>query len=138
MDGNSKRWHFKHGLDPDFMKKLEAVSKAGGWFADVLADPDLILGIRNNYMNVYWHGCSLFKIEWNGKTNPLKFSTHPKYLIDPGLSKVVLFDGSAFDVGGHDASGYVSGRPSCTVMRSSLPKEKPTRRSLDKLRDTSS
>jgi hypothetical protein len=100
MADDSKRWHFRRGLDPGFMKEL---AKQGGWFADVLADPDLILGIRNNYVNVYWHGQSLFKIERNGKASPLKFSTHPKYLVDPDLSKEVTFDGSAFDVGRHQA-----------------------------------
>jgi hypothetical protein len=54
------------------------------------------LGIRDNYLNVYWRGCSLFKIERDGET--LKFSTHPKYLVDPDLSKPVAFDGSDFRV----------------------------------------
>lgn len=88
---------FKHGLDPDFMEKLEILAKRPGWFADVLADPGLVLGIRDNYINVYWRGCSLFKI-WEGKTGCLKFSTHPKYLVDPDLSKQVEFDGSDFKV----------------------------------------
>jgi hypothetical protein len=78
------------------MEKLESVAKRSGWFADVLADPGLILGIRKNYMNVYRLGQSLFKIERDRKTGALKFSTHPKYLVDPELYKAVPFDGSAF------------------------------------------
>jgi hypothetical protein len=96
MTDNLNGWRFERGLDDDFMEKLKAVAIVSGWFADVLADPDLILGIRNNYVNVYQHGQSLFKIE-------LKFSTHPKYLVDPRLSKAVMFDGSVFQVGGHKA-----------------------------------
>jgi hypothetical protein len=103
MTDSSNGWHFKHGLDPDFMTKLKVLAEQGGWFADVLADPDLILGIRNNYMNVYWRGQSLFKIVRSPGNGPLKFSTHPKYLIDPNLSKAVMFDGKAFQVGGHKA-----------------------------------
>jgi hypothetical protein len=98
MADNSNGWHFKHGLKKDFMTELESLAKQGGWFTQVLADPDLILGIRNNYMNVYWHGQSLFKIEPHGKV-----STHPKYLLEPALSKAVRFDGTDFQVGGHTA-----------------------------------
>ncbi len=82
---------FKRGLDQDFMGKLEMLAKRPGWFADVLADPGLVLGIRDNYINVYWLGCSLFKIEREGETGPVKTGTHPKYLLDPGLSKQVPF-----------------------------------------------
>jgi hypothetical protein len=94
----SNGWEFKRGLDDDFMRQLEALAKESGWFADVLADEDLILGIRNNYLNVYWHGQSLFKIERPSESIALKFTTHPKYLIDPDLSKPVPFDGSGFRV----------------------------------------
>jgi len=89
---------FKRGLDAEFMTELEILAKRPSWFADVLDDPELVLGIRDNYLNVYWRGCSLFKIERNGKT--LTSSTHPKYLIRPELSKAVAFDGGKFDVNG--------------------------------------
>jgi hypothetical protein len=99
MVGSLKGWRFERGLDNDFMKQLEGEAKRLGWFADVLADTGLILGIRKNYMNVYRLGQSLFKIERDGKTGSLKFSTHPKYLVDPDLYKAVPFDGSKFTVG---------------------------------------
>jgi hypothetical protein len=101
MADNSNDWHFKRGLNPGFMEKLKSLAEQGDWFSDVLADRDLILGIRDNYVNVYWRGQSLFKI--GGKNGPLRFTTHPKYLIDPRLSKAVSFDGRAFEVGGHKA-----------------------------------
>ncbi len=87
---------FKRGLNKDFMTELETLAKRPSWFADVLADPELVLGIRDNYINVYRLGCSLFKIERRGKA--LTCSTHPKYLVDPDLSKAVPFDGGAFKV----------------------------------------
>jgi hypothetical protein len=102
MAENSKGWQFKRGLDPKFMERLRLLAKPGEWFAHVLADPDLILGIRHNYMNVYWHGQALFKIK-PGRGGDLKFSTHPKYLVNPDLSKAVMFTGSAFLVGEHKA-----------------------------------
>jgi len=113
MADNSNGWHFKRGLENDFMKELESIAEQGGWFAQVLADPDLILGIRNNYLNVYWHGQSLFKIKPHGK-----FSTHPKYLIDPGLSKAVMFDGTDFQVEGHNAlTAHYDGKTTLKKMK---------------------
>jgi hypothetical protein len=53
MIDHSNNWQFERGLDEDFMSKLECTAKEGGWFADVLRDRDLILGIRKNYVNVY-------------------------------------------------------------------------------------
>jgi hypothetical protein len=98
MGDGSTGWRFERGLDADFMKKLKSVAFQQRWFADVLADPSLILGIRKNYVNVYRLGQSLFKIERPGESGPLTFSTHPKYLVDPDLYKAVSFDGSAFEV----------------------------------------
>lgn len=88
-------WRFERGLDDDFMVRLAALAK-GGWFADVLADPDLILAIRNNYLNVYRYGQSLFLIERGG--GRLKVSTHPKYLVDPDLRAEVQFVEGRFQV----------------------------------------
>jgi hypothetical protein len=39
MADNSNDWHFKRGLKEAFRKELESLAK-GGWFADVLADPE--------------------------------------------------------------------------------------------------
>ena len=95
-DDHTNKWQFRRGLDDNFMNQLQCLARQPGWLAEVLADPDLILGIRNNYMNVYWRGQSLFRIWRQGETGPLKFSTHPKYLFNPDLSKQVVFDGAAF------------------------------------------
>lgn len=100
MADNLSGWRFKRGLDDDFMAKLELEAQGPGWFADVLADSELILGIRKNYLNVYRLGQSLFKIERDCRAGPLRFSTHPKYLVDPRLHKAVPFDGSAFMIDG--------------------------------------
>jgi len=112
MAENSNGWVFKRGLDDGFMKELESLAK-GGWFADVLADPDLILGIRDNYMNVYWRGQSLFLIRPNGNV-----STHPKYLLDPALKRAVNFNGMTFDVQGHKAlTGEYDGKTTLEQMK---------------------
>jgi hypothetical protein len=98
MANTSNGWHFERGLDQGFMGKLESLAKERGWFADVLADPELILGIRNNCVDVYWLGQAMFSIGRTGKTGRLTLDAHPKYLINPDLKRRVAFDGSRFKV----------------------------------------
>jgi hypothetical protein len=68
------------------------------WFADVLRDPQLTIGIRDDYINVYADGQSLFKATWNKISQSISITTHPKYLVDPSLKEPVRFDGQAFEV----------------------------------------
>ena len=87
---------FKRGLSDAFLDALERLAEQGSWWSDVLADTDLLIAVRNDYLNVYWQGQSLFRI--GHKAGAVVASTHPKYLIDPGLSKQVPFDGRTFHV----------------------------------------
>src|ERR1043165_8864592 len=106
MSDATNGWRFERGLDDDFMLALKSLADGpkNVWFAEVLRDHDLIFGIRNNYMNVYWRGQSLFKIEPVKEKKTIvgvKVSTHPKYLLDPNLQKAVVFTGQTFEIGGH-------------------------------------
>lgn len=84
---------FDRALEPAFIEQLDAEAALGGWWADVLADPKLLIATRGKSLNVYWRGQSLFLVE-AGKSG-LKVTTHPKYLLDPALAtKVSLIDGS--------------------------------------------
>jgi hypothetical protein len=85
---------FQRGLSVTFMELLRKEVEKGGWWRDVVQDPDLLLAVRNEYLNVYWRGQSVFKV-WM-KEGALAASTHPKYLLNPTLSKQVLFDGKCF------------------------------------------
>ena len=84
---------FKRGIrDDDFRKALEALAQQDGWWKDVLADPSLIIGIRDEYLNVYWLGQSIFKVSSKGKK--VVASTHEKYLLNPDLKdQISLVDG---------------------------------------------
>ena len=90
-----KGWKFNRGLDNDFMSALDVLRKSN-WFAEVLADKDLLLGIRDNYLDIYRYGQRLFQISRVGAE--LKVTTHPKYLVDPDLYRDVAFDGERFVV----------------------------------------
>jgi hypothetical protein len=45
---------FDRAIDPAFIAKLAVEAKKEGWWADVLADPKLLIALRGNYLNVYW------------------------------------------------------------------------------------
>jgi hypothetical protein len=97
---------FNRALSPVFIAKLKAeAEKKKGWWADVLADPKLFIGLRGKYLNIYWHGQSLFYV----KPSPsgLNVTTHEKYLLDPDLkSQVSLTDGS-FEIDELRKKGFI-------------------------------
>jgi hypothetical protein len=97
-DKTQGAWHFRRGLCPEFISALKELADKPSWFRDVLADPDLILGIRKDYLNVYVDGQSLFKIDWNSRNKKMNVTTHPKYLVDPALRRQVTFEGGEFQV----------------------------------------
>ena len=65
---------FKRGISDKLVKQLQGIK----WWVDIENDPDLFLGIRDRSVNVYFQGCSLFKIT-SGNAG-LNVSTHYKYL----------------------------------------------------------
>jgi hypothetical protein len=84
---------FKRSISKKFVGQLEQEAAKGGWWADVLADPKLIVALRGSYLNVYWRGQSLFLVR-DGSPG-LTVTTHEKYLIDPKLAgQVPLINGS--------------------------------------------
>lgn len=70
---------FKRGIDDRFVAALNAEYVEGRWWKGVVDDEDLILGIRDGYLNVYYCGNSLWRI-WTRDRN-LRVETHFKYLL---------------------------------------------------------
>jgi hypothetical protein len=98
---------FARGLSPDFIKKLNAEAQKGGWWTDVLADPDLFIGVRQEYLDVYWVGQRLFHV--SPGSSGLKVTTHPKYLMDPDLKNPVrLSSDGEFSTGELKEAGFIS------------------------------
>lgn len=92
-DGNGAT--FKRGIRNDaFMEALRQLASQESWWREVLQDSDLIIAIRNEYLNVYWQRQSLFKVSYEG--GKVCAETHPKYLLDPSLETLVTFDGKHF------------------------------------------
>ena len=46
----SNGWKFDRGLDDAFIEALSDLAKTPSWFADVLADQDLFIGIRQRLL----------------------------------------------------------------------------------------
>lgn len=66
---------FKRGIDN---KKFIAELNSNTHFQKMIADEDLFISIRNEYLNVYYYGQSICKIVFAG--NKIKWTTHKKYL----------------------------------------------------------
>jgi len=97
---------FKRGLNNRAIDLLAAEAAKGGWWADVLADPTLLVAIRDGYLNVYWRGQSLFYVKSN--KSGLKVTTHEKYLLDPTLASQVSLKNREFDVANLLKKGFIS------------------------------
>ncbi|MFH3479838.1 hypothetical protein [Xanthobacter variabilis] len=95
---------FKRGIRKKGMiEALADLATRPGWWRDVLQDKSLVIGVRDDYLNVYWRGQSIFKVEM--KHERIIATTHPKYLLDPDLSGQVALDTEtgAFALDGLDA-----------------------------------
>lgn len=88
-----------------FLKELQRLSIMDGWWRDVLLDTSLIIAVRDDSLNVYWLGQSLFRVEMLNDT--IAATTHAKYLLDPALRDLVRFNGTKFDIGPIEASALI-------------------------------
>jgi hypothetical protein len=87
--------NFNHAISDSFIEKLKAEAGKDSWWNHVLSDPGLFIALRGAYLNVYWGGQSLFKVE--PSESGLKVSTHEKFLIDPDLASQVRLTDGAFE-----------------------------------------
>lgn len=82
---------FRRGIRKKGMiDALAELATKDNWWRDVLKDKSLIIGVRDDYLNVYWRGQSIFKVEM--KQECIVATTHPKYLLDPDISGQVALD----------------------------------------------
>lgn len=90
----------KRSIETDgVMDVLRDASKQPGLWADVLADPELTIAIRDERIHVYWLQQQLLELKVQGKN--LRFTTHPKFLCDaripdPKVSGKVRFEAPHF------------------------------------------
>jgi hypothetical protein len=97
---------FKRGLDDKFINLLHAEADKAGWWRDVLNDKTLLIGVRENYLNVYWQGQALFTVRQAAGT--LRVTTHKKFLLDPDLEAQVRLKDDSFEIEGLRNRGFMS------------------------------
>ena len=71
---------FCRGLDEQFIDALNREYEKSGWWRRLADDKDLFIGIRDNYLNVYFNGGSILALEYTQGVFCGK--THFKYLLD--------------------------------------------------------
>lgn len=96
---------FKRGLSNTFIDLLRREADKG-WWHDVLQDSTLLIGVREEYLNVYWQGQALFTVRPIRGT--LEVTTHEKFLLDPDLEDQVGLADGKFDVTRLRTHGFMS------------------------------
>lgn len=89
---------YQQGLNENFVQALNDLHgrPEGHWWRKMLHDPDLFVAIRNNYLNVYYRGCSLAKVSM--EAGEVIVQTHYKYLLKPRFKpEYVTARGGRFD-----------------------------------------
>jgi hypothetical protein len=76
---------FRRGLDESFVEFLNREYRKGGWWKGMVDDPALFLGIRDNYLNVYYQGNSLVRLRLN--KDRLVGETYYKFLLKEKVSE---------------------------------------------------
>ena len=77
-----KHTAFNRGLKKCFVERLnEFYDDADSWWKAFVDDPDTFVAIRDNYVNVYFRGASLLRLEPSG--HDIKATVHYKYLVRP-------------------------------------------------------
>lgn len=76
---------FKRGLSQEFVDRLNTLYSAGGWWRNLVDDKELFLAIRDNYINFYFRGCSVLKLNWSRRNKALTGEIHYKYLLKPSI-----------------------------------------------------
>lgn len=89
MEQIAKKFNFKRGLEQIFVYKLnEEYQNENSLWRHVTESKDLFVAIRDNYINVYFKGNSLLRIELNDKR--ITYSTHYKFLISKNFKPTYI------------------------------------------------
>jgi len=81
------KWTFNRSISKDMLKAINKEYSRGdmGWINQYIDDDDLFLAIRDGYINFYYRGNSILKL--NYKNGILSGDIHYKYLLRPFLKK---------------------------------------------------
>ena len=78
---------FRRGLQQEFVDRLNHMYRCGGWWSNLVDDDELFLAIRDDFVNLYFRGCSVLKLSWLSKKKEITGEIHYKYLLKPSIKK---------------------------------------------------
>ncbi|MDE0433768.1 MAG: hypothetical protein OXH92_07130 [Bryobacterales bacterium] len=76
---------FRRGLTVEFVNRLNEMYQVGGWWRNMVEDKDFLIAIRDNYINIYFQGCSVLKLSWSLRKKEIIREIHYKYLLKPSI-----------------------------------------------------
>ena len=77
---------FKRGLDDEFVRRLNYLyDEDQSWWRCFVEDEGSLVAIRDNYLNVYYLGASILKLEWS--SGGIVGSIHYKYVVRPSVPR---------------------------------------------------
>ena len=85
---------FKRGLQPDALEKIGVFLKSGVGH-EIIKNENCLICIRNNYINVYYHGCSLLR--YKPLAPEKQFLIHHEYLPQQNKDKKKPYISLKFD-----------------------------------------
>jgi hypothetical protein len=137
---------FARSLPEELIGALERLAKEDGanWWKEILHDRDLHLAIRQDYLNVYAKGQSVFKIwlekEMNGAIPSPLMRTHYKYLLIPEMpldEQYATFDGTQFRIKGKPINPssliqtyYIANKTVPQLVKSAISHSNPEKRGV--------
>ena len=108
----------QHVVSDAFLDNLsELARRDGSWWQDVLLRDDVFIAVRNNSLNVYHRGASIFRIDDNGR-GKIRPWTHVKYLVKQQQLLAELMDDGRFKPNNIGWSHYESPNTLKDMIRS--------------------
>lgn len=93
---NSSSPSFYRGLSGAFLSALDKLANEPCWWRDILSRHDLVIAVRDESLNVYYRGASLFRITQQGED--IIPMTHAKYLARREQGLVPLGSDGSFEL----------------------------------------
>ena len=96
-------------MDDEFVRAFNEEYDKGNWLRGLVDDKEVFLAIRENYVNFYYRGCSLLRLDWKG--GAMTGEVHYKYLLQPDLTNPYVPVVEGIPDLPDDARSYVPAQP---------------------------
>lgn len=113
---------FRRGLRQEFVEHLNEMYSADGWWRKLVEDKKLFLAIRENYINIYFRGCSVLELRWSQKKKEITGKIHYKYLLKPSIrgSKYIKVNDSGISLPQNLRSLFLDGLDNVNELKQTV------------------